>query len=253
MLGACCVFTAHTGVSDAMAEEPAVPSAPHGTNLRGTDGTETSTSVLSFGCSYAMQGQPPRLNYRKLTCRFATTGIARPSASEVAQRLRDLDAAEAPKEKPERFPAACKTLTPGGSSAETAPPSSPLRIYQEKLAKACTDQDAAAGKEALRYHVTEVWAKTCEAFNHGVREYEFQKVDDVTWRGTDGVAVGGAATIRTIWRKPGTNEFSSWNYKQVTSADPTCVQAPFRECAKDATNEWTPEASFTLTGCQFFD
>ena len=252
VLGAGCFFIAHAGASDAIAQEQAAPSAPHGTNLRGTDGTETASSVLSFGCSYVLQGESRRLNYNKLTCRFATTGIGRPTANEVAQRLRDLEAPQTQKEKPEGFPAVCKTLTPASPPAEPGAALSPLRIYHEKLAKACADQDATAGKEALRYHVTEVWAKTCEAFNHGVREYEFQKSDDVTWRAMDGVAAGGAATIRTIWRKQGTNEFSSWNYKQVTSADPSCVPAPFRECAKDATNEWTSEATFTLTGCQFF-
>jgi hypothetical protein len=121
------------------------------------------------------------------------------------------------------------------------------------LAKACAAGDAALGKEALRHHIVEIWAKTCEAFNYGVREYEFQKVDDSTWRAMGGAAAGGAATIRTMWRKKDASAFSSWSYKQVTSGDPACVPAPFGECAKDSTTEWTSDAPVTLHGCQFFD
>jgi len=31
------------------------------------------------------------------------------------------------------------------------------------------------------------------------------------------------------------------------------ASAPFGECAKDSTTEWTSDAPVTLHGCQFFD
>lgn len=108
-------------------------------------------------------------------------------------------------------------------------------------------------QEALRHQITEVWAKTCQAFNYGVREYSFEKVDDTTWRSMDGAATSGTATIRTIWSKRDANGFISWSYKQVTSGDPACIPVPFGECAKDSSNEWTRDAAITLTGCQFFN
>jgi hypothetical protein len=239
-------------LSQAGAQEAVPPSAPHGTNLRGRDGNETASSLLSFACSYAWENEARRVNPRKVMCRFATTSIARPSALQIEQRLRSLDAPDRPKDGPEDFPGVCKEIAAEKARADAHGSAGPHRVYYEQLSKACAAEDAAAGKAALRFGITEVWARTCEAVNHRVREHEFQKVDDLTWRAMDGGAAGGTSTIRTIWRKKAANEFSSWHYKQVTSGDPACVPGPFGECAKDATNEWTTEAPVVVTGCQFF-
>jgi hypothetical protein len=228
--------------------EPLPAAAPHGTNLRGTDGSETSSSVLSFSCAYVLEGEHRLANYHKLTCRFATTGIARPTPEQVAQRLRSIEVSDPANAAPDDFPAVCKSVGAAG-----APADAPHRAYRDKLAKACAEKDVVAGKEAVRFGVAELWAKTCEAFNYGVREYEFQKIDDWTWRAMDPAAAGGAATIRTIWRRKEANELTSWSYKQVTSGDPACIPAPFGECAKDSTTEWTSDAPIVLTGCQFFN
>lgn len=238
--------------SRASAQESVPPSAPHGTNLRGRDGNETASSLLSFACSYAWETESGRVNPRKVVCRFATTSIARPSALQIEQRLRALDAPDRAKDSPEAFPGVCKEIAADKARADAYGSAGPHRVYYDQLSKACAAEDAAAGKEALRFGITDVWAKTCEAVNHRVREHGFQKVDDLTWRAMDGGAAGGTSTIRTIWRKKAANEFSSWNYKQVTSGDPACVPGPFGECAKDATNEWTTEAPVVVRGCQFF-
>jgi hypothetical protein len=253
MLAVSAILAEPSVVADAVAQDPPPPTTPHGTNLHGTDGTDASSGVLSFGCSYGWEGDPRRTNYGKLTCRFASTGIARPSAGQVAERLRDLDVPESQKQTADGFPGVCKAVTAANPQADGRSSTGPHRVYHDRLTKACAEQDAVAGKEALRYGITELWAKTCEAFNYGVREYEFLKVDDSTWRAMDGAIAGGAATIRTVWKTKGASEFSSWNYKQVTSGDPTCVPAPFGECAKDSTTEWTSDAAITLTGCAFFN
>jgi hypothetical protein len=169
-------------VRDAIAQDPSPPAAPHGTNLRSTDGSESLASVLSFACSYLAEGEPRRINYDKVTCKFATTAIGRPSAEQVTQRLRELDAPETPPQSADSFPAACQSLAAISAHPDGPISSGPLGVYREKLSKACTAQDAALGKEALRYNITELWARTCQAFNYGVREYEFQRVDDSTWR-----------------------------------------------------------------------
>lgn len=241
----------------AHAEPP--PTAPSGTNLHSSDGGAAASSVLSFGCSYSSEGEPPRVNYTKLICRIATTGITRPGPEQVQQRLQELDAPEpvgatpgAPP-PPHSFAGACADLTTPRGRAELANAAGAQRAYYERLSKACAARDPLLGKEALRFGITEVWAKTCEIFNYGTREYEFNKVDDASWRSIDEPPAGGGATIRTIWRKKAGGKFTAWNYKQVTSADPSCVGAPFRECPKDATLEWTNDARPTLTGCLYFN
>jgi hypothetical protein len=240
-------------VPSAVAQDQSPPAAPHGTNLRSTDGSESLASVLSFACSYLAEGEPRRINYDKVTCKFATTAIGRPTAEQVTQRLGELDAAEGQTATVDTFPSACQSLTTISAHPDGPISSGPLGVYREKLSQACAAQDAALGKEALRYNITELWARTCQAFNYGVREYEFHRVDDSTWRSMGGAAASGTATIRTIWRRKDVNGFWFWNYKQVTSSDPACVPVPFGECAKDSTNEWTRDAQVTLTGCQFFN
>lgn len=240
-------------IPDAFAQDQTPPAAPHGTNLRSTDGSESLASVLSFACSYLAEGEPRRINYDKVICKFATTAIGRPSAEQVTQRLSELDGVGGQAATADKFPAACQSLTTVSAHPDGPISSGPLGVYREKLSKACAAQDAALGKEALRYDITELWAKTCQAFNYGVREYEFQRVDDSTWRSMGGAVASGAATIRTIWRRKDVNGFWFWSYKQVTSGDPGCVPVPFGECAKDSTNEWTRDAQLTLTGCQFFN
>jgi hypothetical protein len=252
LLAAAAVFAEPGLISTAVAQDLEPPSAPNGTNLHGNDGNETSSTLLSFGCSYVFEGAPLRLNTQRLTCRFATTRIARPTPEQVAERLHNLDVPQAQKETPDDFQGVCKALASSRSQAEMRSATGRERVYFDRITKACAEQDPNAGKEALRYNITEVWSKTCEAFNYGAREYEFQKVDDSTFRSMSGAA-GETATIRTIWRKKGASDFVPWSYKQVTSADPSCVPVPFRECAKDATEEWTSDATMTLTGCEFFD
>jgi hypothetical protein len=253
LLAAAAVFAEPSLISTAQAQDQVMPSAPSGTNLHGNDGNETLSTLLSFGCSYVFEGDPLRLNTQRLTCRFATTRIARPTPEQVAERLRDLDVAEPQKERPADFQEVCKALGTTKAQADMRSAAGRARVYFDRITKACAEQDPNAGKEALRYNITEIWARTCEAFNYGAREYEFQKVDDSTFRSMAGAAAGGTATIRTIWRKKGASDFVPWSYKQVTSADPSCVPVPFRECAKDATEEWTSDASMTLTGCEFFN
>ena len=46
-----------------------------------TDGSESLASVLSFACSYLAEGEPRRINYDKVTCKFATTAIGRRAAA----------------------------------------------------------------------------------------------------------------------------------------------------------------------------
>jgi hypothetical protein len=237
-------------ISTGMAQEPAVTSLPHAINLRGYDGNETAFSLLSFGC-YPLESRDENPSNNRVTCRFTTTSIFRPTAEDVAKRLRDLEAPQGPPAAAESFPAVCQTLAPLGPPPAAGAAVPPERRYQEQLAKACSTNDPALGKEALRFGITELWAKTCEVFNYGFREYEFEKIDDTTWRAMNG-ASGGTATIRTIWRKKTGNDLTSWNYKQVTSSDPSCVPTPFAECAKDSVQDWTPEATIKLAGCQYF-
>jgi hypothetical protein len=225
--------------------------APSAINLHGTAGTEAFSSLLSFGCAYALGGDPLRVDDRVVTCKFAATAITRPNAEQVAERLQKLDAVE-PDDGNDGFPGICTALTQVKAQAERRAQNAPHHAYYERLAKACADSDAAAGKEALRFGTTEIWAKTCEALNAGTREYEFQKIDDATWRGADAGHAGGKPTIRTIWRKRDAND-SSWNYKQVVSGDPSCNPTPFRQCVQDSLEEWTGDASMTLTGCEYFD
>jgi hypothetical protein len=238
-------------VAEGRAQEPAVTSLPHAINLRGYDGNESAFSLLSFGCYPLESGREESSGNNKATCRFTTTSIFRPTAEDVAKRLRDLDAPPGPPAATDSFPAVCQTLTPLGPPPAGGAAISPERRYQEQLAKACSANDAALGKEALRFGISEVWAKTCEVFNYGFREYDFEKIDDSTWRAMNG-ASGGTATIRTIWRKKAGNDLTSWNYKQVTSSDPSCVPTPFAECAKDSVQDWTPDAAIKLAGCQYF-
>jgi hypothetical protein len=234
------------------AQEPAVTSLPHAINLRGHDVGETTFSLLSFSC-YPLDSrvETEDASNNKARCLFTTTSIFRPTQEAVAKRLRDLDSPQNPPAAADVFPAVCQTLTPPVPPAEAATANDAERRYQEQLAKACATNDVALGKEAMRFGISEIWAKTCEVFNYGIREHDFEKIDDSTWRALNG-ASGGTATIRTIWRKKTGNDLISWNYKQVTSSDPSCVPTPFAECAKDSVQDWTPEATIKLAGCQFF-
>jgi len=237
-------------VATGQAQEPAVTSLPHAINLRGHDANETAFSLLSFSC-YPVEHREEASSSNKATCRFTTTSIFRPTQEEVAKRLRDLDSPQNPPAAVDVFPAVCQTLAPPAPPVEGAAGNGPERRYQELLSKACAANDAALGKEAMRFNITEIWAHTCEVFNYGIREYEFEKIDDSTWRALQG-ASGGTATIRTLWRKKAGNDLTSWNYKQVSSSDPSCVPTPFAECAKDSVQDWTPEATIKLASCQFF-
>lgn len=234
------------------AQEPAVTSLPNAINLRGQDGSEATFSLLSFSC-YPLdsRGETEVAGNDRARCRFTTTSIFRPTQEAVAKRLRDLDTPQNPPAAADVFPAVCQTLAPPGPPAESAAANGSERRYQEQLAKACAANDAVLGKEAMRFGITEVWARTCEVFNYGIREHDFEKIDDSTWRAMNG-ATGGTATIRTIWRKKAANDLSSWSYKQVTSSDPSCVPSPFAECAKDSVQDWTADATIKLAGCQFF-
>jgi hypothetical protein len=240
------------GASVVEAQHPSLALPPSGTNLYGTDGTETSATLLSFTCAYDWDGF--QVNHRKVSCRFATTVIARPGPARVQERLHELDAPEKQQELAAGFAELCQArlTAPTPESSPPARDAKPQQTYDEKLGKACAAGDAAAGKAAARYELEQIWANTCEAFNYGTRQFDFELVDDSTWRSMEGAAVGSAASIRTIWRKKGSHEFAPWNFKQVISGDPTCAPAPFRECAEDTTREWTRDAPMTLTGCQFF-
>jgi hypothetical protein len=238
------------GLRDARADEP---SAPRGVNLRGTDGTETSDTIQTFDCSFVVEGEPLAINYRKIACRFSTTGISRPTATQVVERLREFDSEEYQKDLRSKLPKLCTKV--GEAKAKGALTGVPEaeRAQFEMLASACARKDVGAQVAAMRYSVSEVWANTCKVFNYGTREYEFRQVDESTWRGMDSTLVDGSATMKTIWRKKVSETFAPWNYKQVTSADPRCVPQPARPCSSDGTDEWTFDARSKLTGCRYFD
>lgn len=221
---------------------------PSGTNLRAVSGSESASTLLSFNCSYVMEG--PKLEADKALCRVSMTGISRPSAEQLAERLRQLEAAEDQESVRGEFAALCQEAAADSRAAVSA--QGPHQTYREMLRQACASGDLALGKDALRFEAREIWAHTCEARNHGVREYEFDRVDGSTWRAMNAAAVGGTAMIQTIWKRKGVPEFAAWSFKQVTSGDPTCAPAPFRECTRDANEEWTSEAPLTVTGCAYF-
>lgn len=227
--------------------------APSGTNLHGTDGTETSDTILSFDCAFAREGQPRAINQNKITCRFATTGIARPTARQLADRLSEMNDPDHLKEFQNDFPAFCKQMLSEKAATAGAAAVGARRTQYDKLAKACRDKDVGAAMDAFRFGIREIWANTCKVFNYGSREYEFRRVDDSTWRGMDTTPVDGSATMKTIWRAKTGEHFRPWNYKQVTSADPRCEPSSFRSCSTDGSDEWTWDGRSKLVGCIYFD
>jgi hypothetical protein len=196
-------------------------------------GSATEHSVITVWC-LPVYGSLPR----KAQCSLSQVSVGKPpDAAAIAGQIAELEKLFKGADKRKRLmKEGCSGKNLAFQARLTEPPETD---FTSKLRAACAANDADKMLDAMRWHLTDVEARTCKLTLWAPSSVEFTQLDANTWTATTSPsALCNAVTTMTLWRKPG--DFV-WSYKQVTSVPPN---ADPKLCAiNSAPAEWRWDAA----------